>query len=82
METKEKTVLIANRMPPGDRWQLVDDTTGTIHLSLTETLEAFFQKVQTPYEFRLAPLKGKLYIITNEEIKPEPPKKFDIYGDQ
>lgn len=81
MATEEKNVLIAKRVPPGDKWQLVDDETKTVHNSLTETLEAFFQKVNKPYEFRLAPLKGELYIITTEEVVPPPPKKFNIYGD-
>jgi len=78
---EEKLVLIATRKAPGDNWILIDDPTNQIHKSLTETLEAFFQKVQKPYDFRLAPLKGNLYIITTEEVIPPPPKKFNIYGD-
>jgi len=81
MEITEKNVLIAKRVPPGDSWTLVDDDKKVIHKSLTETLEAYFQKVNKPYEFRLAPLKGELYIITTEEVAPPPPKKFNIYGD-
>jgi len=81
MEVTEKNVLIAKRVPPGDSWILVNDEKKIVHKSLTETLEAYFQKVNKPYEFRLAPLKGELYIITTEEIVPEPPKKFNIYGD-
>lgn len=81
MEVTEKNILIAKRNPPGDRWILVDDSTNTVHNSLTETLEAYFQKVNKPYEFRLAPLKGELYIITTEEVAPAPPKRFNIYGD-
>ena len=53
----------------------------TVHKSLTETLEAYFQVTQKPCEFRLAPLKGELYMITTEEVAPEPPKRFNIYGD-
>jgi len=75
----EKLVLIATRNPPGDRWSLVNDE--TIYSSLTETLEAYFQKNQIRCEFRLAPLKGELYVITEEEDKPIPPKKFNLYGD-
>lgn len=83
MALQEKNVLIATRVPPGDRWQLVDDPNKVTHPSLTETLEAFFEKVQKPYEFRLAPLKNSLYIITEEEVNipPPPPKKFNIYGE-
>ena len=80
-QIKEINVLIAQRVPPGDRWSLIDED--TVHKSLTETLEAYFQKVNQPCEFRLAPLKGELYMITTKEetVKVEPPKKFNIYGD-
>jgi hypothetical protein len=80
-QIKEINVLIAQRVPPGDSWSLIDED--TVHKSLTETLEAYFQKVQKPCEFRLAPLKGELYVITTKEetVKVEPPKKFNIYGD-
>jgi len=78
---QEKNILIARRTPPGDQWCLVDDDKKVVHKSLTETLEAYFQKVNKPYEFRLAPLKGELYIITTEEVEAPPVKKFNIYGD-
>jgi hypothetical protein len=71
--------LIAQRVPPGDRWQLLDEE--KIYSSLTETLEAYFAKVQKAYDFKLSPLKGEIYIITNKMVIPEPPKKFNIYGD-
>ena len=41
---EEKIILIARRSPPGDNWILIDDVTKTVHRSLTETLEAYFQK--------------------------------------
>jgi len=49
METKESNILIARRVPPGDQWCLVDDEKQIVHKSLTETLEAYFQKVNKPY---------------------------------
>ena len=62
---QEKNILIAKRVPPSDRWRLVDEEPdGKIYNSLTEILEAYFQKVQTRCEFRLAPLKGELYILS------------------
>jgi len=83
MEIKKEEYLevIATRLPPGDRWSLVDNK--TIHNSITEALEAWFQKTGEKAEFRLAPLDSKLYVIRTEEveIKPEEPKKFNIYGD-
>ena len=81
MEITEKNILIAKRVPPSDRWTLIDDEKQIVHKSLTETLEAYFQKTQKPCEFRLAPLKGELYMITTEEVALPPPKKFNIYGD-
>lgn len=82
-ETVEILELIAIRVPPSDRWKLVDDNTQTIHKSLTDALEAWFEKNQEKAEFRLAPLDSKLYVIRNEEkeIQPEPVKRFNIYGD-
>jgi hypothetical protein len=78
---KEIYTLIAKRVPPGDRFVLIDDKTNTVHSSLTETLEAYYQSTQLRVDFKLSPLKGELYIITNETVAPEPPKKFNIYGD-
>lgn len=78
---EEKNILIARRVPPGDQWCLEDDEKRHVHKSLTDTLEAYFQKTQKPCDFRLSPLKGELYIITTEEIAPPPPKRFNIYGD-
>jgi hypothetical protein len=80
-EKQEFLEVIANRVPPGDRWTLVGDN--KMYNSLTEALEAWFSKTGEKVEFRLAPLDSKLYVIRTEEIeiKPEPPKKFNIYGD-
>jgi hypothetical protein len=54
-----------------------------IHKSITDALEAWFDKNQEKVEFRLSPLEGKLYVIRSEEkeIQPEPIKRFNIYGD-
>ena len=81
MEIQEKYVLIATRRAPGDNWVLVDDEKQIVYKSLTETLEAYFQATQTRCDFKLAPLKSELYMITTEEVAPPPPKKFNLYGD-
>ena len=78
---QEKNILIARRVPPSDQWCLVDDPKQFVYKSLTETLEAYYQTVNTPYDFKLSPLKGELYIITTENIESPPPKRFNIYGD-
>jgi|TARA_Y100000034_G_C6905773_1_gene420231 hypothetical protein len=79
----EHNKLIATRVPPGDKWVLVDDKKNVVHESLTDVLEAFFKLTGTKCEFRLAPLDSKLYAIMSheEEIIPESPKEYSIYGD-
>lgn len=81
---KEENILIARRVPPGDRYRLVaNEPEGPIHNSLTDTLEAYMVKTGFKGEYRLAPLKGELYAVstTEEEIKPEPAKQYSIYGE-
>ena len=53
METSKKEFyeLIANRVPPSDRWALVGES--EIHNSLTEVLEAWFEKTGEKAEFKL-----------------------------
>jgi len=83
MKTEKKTSyeLIATRVPPGDKWQLIDSQ--IIHKSLTDALEAWFQQNQEEVSFKLDPLDSKLYVIREEEIevKVEPPKRFSLYGE-
>ena len=81
-EVKEEVVLIAKRVPPSDRWALLSDP-NHVYTSLTDALEGYFQETQQPCDFRLSPIKGELYAIstTIAEIKPIPPKKFNMYGD-
>ena len=82
--TKEEYILIARRVPPGDKWRLVaNEPDGPLHKTLTDTLEAYMVKTGFKGEYRLAPLKSELYAIstTEEEVKPEPIKKYSIYGE-
>jgi hypothetical protein len=78
----EKNIQIAERVPPGDRWKLLNGE--KVYDSLTEVLNAWYQQATVkPIAFRLEPMKGVCYIITTQEIEiPKPqPKKFDLYGD-
>ncbi len=81
-ETVEQKQLIAKRVPPGDRWALTNEP-DTVISSLTETLEMYFQKTKFNKAFYLDPLGGALYSVDRVEIeiKPEPIKTFDFYGD-
>tara|TARA_R100001244_G_scaffold126347_1_gene96672 strand:+ start:2245 stop:2511 length:267 start_codon:yes stop_codon:yes gene_type:complete len=80
----EENILIARRVPPGDKWRLVaNEPDGPVHKTLTDTLESYMVKTGFKGEYRLAPLQSKLFAIstTEEEVKPEPIKKFSIYGE-
>ena len=77
----EHLELIANRQALGDSWVLVGDKNKIVHKSLTDALEAWFEMTQEKAEFRLAPLDSKLYVIRTENKMPDPPKRFNIYGD-
>ena len=52
--------------------------------SLTDALEAYLGVTNFKGEYRLDPIGSKLYAIktTEEEVRPEPIKKYNIYGDE
>jgi hypothetical protein len=84
METKqvEYNYLIAQRViGKGDTWKLEGEDIE--YPSLTDVLEAYFQKTGDKCHFRLEPLNSKLFTIKTEieEIKHELPKRFNIYGE-
>lgn len=83
-EIKETSILIARRVPVGDRWRLIaNEPDGPIHKTLTDTLEAYMVKTGFKGEYRLAPLKSELYAIQTDEVevKIEPEKRYSIYGE-
>ena len=83
-EIEETNILIARRVPPGDKWRLVaNEPDGPLHKTLTDTLEAYMTKTGFRGDYRLAPLKGELYSINVEEVQItiEQPKKYSIYGE-
>ena len=78
----EKNILIAERVPPGDQWNVVG--VNEVQTSLTEALNAYYMtSTVKPQAFRLEPVKGNLYIITTEDVEiiPEPSKKYNLYGE-
>ena len=83
VKTVENKILIANRIPPGDRWQLADEPNGKIYISITETLQAYMDKTGFRGDYRLEPLNSKLYAISTEEVevKPKPIKRYSLYGE-
>lgn len=80
----ENATLIARRVPPGDKWQLIaNEPDGPVHKSLTDTLEAYMTKTGFRGEYRLAPLKSELYaiLITEKEIESVKEQRYSIYGE-
>ena len=61
-EVIEKNVEIANRFPPGDRWQVIG--VEGIQNGLTDALEAYYNvSTVKPKAFRLGLTEGKLYVF-------------------
>ena len=81
-ETIESSVLIAERVPPGDKWELVIDKENVID-GLVQALTQYMRKTKFKGNYRLEPLKGKLYAIKEEQIdvKEPEPERFDLYGE-
>ena len=82
IQIEEERVIIENRMPPGDNWELVIDQGTTIE-SLVMALTMYMRKTKFKGQYRLEPLNGKLYAIKEEQIEvPEPePEVWDLYGE-
>jgi hypothetical protein len=80
-ETVEQKQLIAKRVPPGDRWSLLSDE--IIYESLTDTLEAYFQKTKFNKAFYLDPIGSALYSVdrVEVEVEQEPVKEYSFYGE-
>jgi len=81
-EIVEHNELIAERVPPGDNWELVIDRENVIE-GLVQTLTQYMRKTKFKGHYRLEPLNGKLYAILTKEIdieEPEP-ETWDLYGE-
>jgi len=83
IKTVEFNELIAERVPPGDKWRVVVDEKNIVYPSLMDALEAYFSLTRFTGDFRLSPRNGQLYAIKEkqETILPKPAKKYNIYGD-
>jgi len=82
VETEEIVELIAQRVPPGDKWELVIDRGNTVD-GLVQTLTTYMRKTKFKGHYRLEPLNGKLFAIKEQQINiPEPePEVWDLYGE-
>ena len=72
--------LKAIRIPPGDRWSMLDDDKKKVYSSLTEVLNAIFGKLKVS-QFYLDAMKGEVH-IEDGEVKEEPIKTYSLYGEE
>ena len=79
--TEEVKVKVAKRVPPGDRWSPLDNTSVILE-SLTDVLEYIYQKNGNT-QFYMDAKEGFTYVIQQEQkvIEPEPEKKYSLYGE-
>ena len=79
--TEEVKVKVAKRVPPGDRWSPLDNTSVVLD-SLTDVLEYIYQKNGNT-QFYMDAREGFTYVINKEErvIEPEPQKSYSLYGE-
>jgi hypothetical protein len=79
---EEIKTRVAKRVPPGDRWTPLDNSTVILE-SLTDVLEYVYQK-QGNSQFFMDAREGFVYVIDTEEkiIEPEPTKKWSLYGEE
>jgi hypothetical protein len=79
--TEEVKVKVAKRVPPGDRWSPLDNTSVVLD-SLTDVLEYIYQKNGNT-QFYMDAREGFTYVINKEEkvIEPEPQKTYSLYGE-
>jgi hypothetical protein len=80
IKVEEVKQVVFKRVPPGDRWSPVGNTSVVLD-SLTEALEYHFQQTgQT--DFFLAAREGTVSIIHTEEVEIEKPvQKYSLYGE-
>ena len=79
---EEIKTRVAKRVPPGDRWTPLDNSTVILE-SLTDVLEYVYQK-QGNSQFFMDAREGFVYVIDTEEkiIEPEPTKTWSLYGEE
>ena len=81
VEIEEVKTRIAKRVPPGDRWSPLDNSTVVLD-SLTDVLEYTYQKKGNT-QFYMDAREGFVYVVEKEEkvIQPEPEKRYSLYGE-
>lgn len=76
-ETKQ---VIFKRVPPGDRWSPVGNSSVVLE-SLTDALEYHFQKTGMT-DFFLEARLGTISVIQKEQVEVEKPiQRYSLYGE-
>lgn len=79
-EFKEEKILALKRIPPGDNWKFADGSQKGIYPTLTDALEAWYQKYGDT-NFYIEARNGTVEIVTEHEVEKEV-KRFSLYGEQ
>ena len=79
IQEEEVKTKVAKRVPPGDRWAIVDGD-DQIYASLTEVLNAIFMETQMT-DFYIDAQKGEVHVEDGKE-KPPTIKKYSLYGEE
>ena len=79
---EERKVRVAKRVPPGDRWTPLSNSTVMLD-SLTDVLEFIYQDTGKT-QFYMDAKEGFVYVVDTEEvvIEPEPTKRWSLYGEE
>ena len=82
IQEEEIKTKVAQRVPPGDRWAPLSNTTVLLD-SLTDVLEFIYQDTGKTQFYKDA-REGYVYVVDTEEvvIEPEPTKTWSLYGEE
>lgn len=72
--------LVAQRVPPGDRWVLLEEENDVVYGTLTDCLNQIYMVHQSS-QFFVDAKKGEVYIEDGVD-KPQPVKKYSLYGEE
>lgn len=78
-EIKEERILVLKRVPPGDNWMFINGTLTDVFPTLTDALEAWYQKTGDT-QFYIDARKGTVDVIKTEEVVKSV-RKYSLYGE-
>ena len=72
--------LVAERIPPGDRWAMIESDSDIVYGSLTDCLNQVFV-VHQATQFFIDAKKGEVYIEEDGVETKKEIKKYSLYGE-